>query len=291
MGYDKYSVSSRSVRAKALGYETKGVAEIFKNKNLDNAMNPHGIAIRESRDSDEHPNSLAIVLGLDVTGSMDDIPAHLVANGLPTIMGNIIEHGFPDPQVLFLAVGDHRCDRAPLQVGQFESGDEKLDQWLTDVFLEGKGGGNGGESYLLAWYFAGHHTSIDCFEKRGKKGLLITIGDEPTHRSIPERTMREIMGKGEYGDYTAEYLLEKAQEKYHVYHIHTTQTKTGKRPETIEGWKELIGENLIIIEKADEVSKVITDLVLQHTSLQGPYAQDEMRKMQSETVIPTNIIL
>ena len=85
---------------------------------------------------------------------MGHVPHALVQDGLPHIMETILKKGVEDPQVLFLAIGDHTCDEAPLQVGQFESSDELLDRWLTDVYLEGHGGGNDGESYMLAWYFA-----------------------------------------------------------------------------------------------------------------------------------------
>ncbi|WP_417908827.1 hypothetical protein [Candidatus Electronema sp. PJ] len=261
MGWGSYSVDDRAARAASVGYGTKSAHEIFSQRSINNAMNPHGIRVRESRDSAEHPNSVAIILALDVTGSMGSIPHHLVKEGLPKIMGRIIQSGTPDPQLLFLAIGDHECDNSPLQVGQFESNDELLDKWLTDVYLEGGGGGNAGESYLLAWYFAGFHTAIDCFEKRKQKGFLFTIGDEPTLPAVPAAALKHIMGDGQYETYSASVLLDRARELYHVFHLHIRQTSAGSNQYTMDGWKQLMGEQLIILDRHEDVSKVIPDII------------------------------
>jgi hypothetical protein len=281
MGYGSYSVADRDTRATTLGYYTKPTNEIFKQRSINNAMNPHGIVVRESRDSTEHPNVVSIVLALDVTGSMGSIPHHLVKEGLPTIMGTITEKGIKDPQLLFLAIGDHECDNSPLQVGQFESNDELLDKWLTDVYLEGGGGGNAGESYLLAWYFASKHTAIDCFDKRGQKGFLFTIGDEPVLKSVPAKVLTSIMGDGQYENYSATTLLDKARERYNVYHLHIKQTGAGSRQETIDGWKQLMSDNLVVVEKHEDVSTIIADLIIKGTPPKG----------KSPVVDKTDIIL
>jgi hypothetical protein len=261
MGGGTYSYSDRSIRSATMGYTTKSTQEIFKERNINSAMNPYGVGIRESCDSEEHPNSLPIIIALDVTGSMGSVPHFLVKEGFPEIMDSIIKSGINDPQVLFLGIGDHECDKAPLQVGQFESSDELLDKWLTTIFLEGGGGGNDGESYLLAWYFAAYHTRIDSFDKRGKKGFLFTIGDEPTLNEIPKVFLKGMMGDGQYENYSSVKLLEKAIEKYNVYHIHIKETGAGSSRSTMNGWKQLMGENLIIAEHRTDVVKIITDVV------------------------------
>jgi hypothetical protein len=267
MGLGKYSATSRAVRADSLGYGTKSAREIFKERNMNSAMNPAGVDIRESRDSDEHPLSLSIVLGLDVTGSMGSIPHYLIKEGLPNIMASIIESGVKHPQLMFLGIGDHECDKAPLQVGQFESSDALLDHWLTSVYIEGGGGGNFGESYLLAWYFAAFHTSIDCLEKRNSKGFLFTIGDEPCLKGIKKYHLERIMGpKNEFNkDYTAMELLKKAREKYNVYHLHLEQGSNGMVESVIRSWDEM-GEDFIRIKnKKDVVNKIVEIVTTQAT--------------------------
>jgi len=248
-------------------YASSSLHETFKQRNINNAMNPYGVGIRESRDSEEHPNSVPIIIGLDVTGSMGFVPHEIVKHGLPNIMGNIIQKGIPDPQVLFLGIGDHECDQSPLQVGQFESNDELLDKWLTDVWIEGRGGGNGGESYMLAWYFAAYHTQLDSLDNRQKKGYLFTIGDEPVLRHLPERVIANIMGPGQYQDFTSAELFERAREMYHVYHIHVTSTMSGGRSHVVNDWKELLQDNLLIANGAEDIADIISDKVIEQVSL------------------------
>ena len=270
MGWGTYSEVSRSVRSQNLGYETKPIDQIFERRSLTNQMNPLNVDLRESRDSAEHPNSVAIILGLDVTGSMGRIPHYLVKEGLPKLVTKIIEAGIKDPQILFVGIGDHLYDSAPLQIGQFESSDELLDKWLTDIYLEGGGGGNGGESYSLAWHFAATRTAIDCFEKRNQKGFIFTIGDEPCHKELSVKSLKEILGKGDERGYDSAELLAMAQEKYNVYHIHMAHGPMSSDPYVINGWKELMGDNLIVCKDKEEVSRLIPEKVIEPFNAVNP---------------------
>jgi hypothetical protein len=265
MGGQSYSSSSRFERASASGYYSKSRDDIFiqnKKCKIHSEMNPNGVTIREARDSDAHPNSIPIIIALDVTGSMGHIPHELVKDGLPKIMSGIIQHGISDPQVLFLGIGDHECDSAPLQISQFESGDVELDMWLTRTYIEGGGGGNGGESYALAHYFATNHTVTDNWEKRGEKGFLFTIGDEPNLRNYPSRALNEIMGNGDIATFTDVEILAKAQEKWNVYHI-----MPGKETRNAKAyWKELLGQNFIWVNSSNQVADAIRDIVISNCS-------------------------
>ena len=57
-----------------------------------------------------------------------------------------------DPSISFCAIGDHTCDYAPLQIGEFGQGKE-IDQIISKMYLEGGGGGGHIESYELSAYF------------------------------------------------------------------------------------------------------------------------------------------
>lgn len=263
MGNSSYSISDRSIRASNVGYSTKSVNEIFTQnveKKIHKEMSPSGVVFRECRDSEAHPNAIPVQFYLDVTGSMGHIPHDMIKEGLPTLMGSLIQHGVPDVALMFGAIGDHECDRYPLQIGQFESGDAELDMWLTRTYLEGGGGGNAGESYLIAWYFAAKHVKTDAFEKRKQKGFVFTIGDEPCLKNLPVSAVKGIMDKTAVGqsNYTLAELLAEAQNQNHVYHIHLDHGGRSCDP----AWKELLGKNLIEITDYKTVSRVISDIIL-----------------------------
>lgn len=263
MGYGSYDISKRSVRYMSSNFDQKSAREIFSSY-MNESMSPRNVGIRESRDSEEHPNSLPIIIALDVTGSMLGIPEHFVREGLPNLMKILTSAGIKDPQIMFLAIGDHVCDQAPIQVSQFESDDEHLDQWLTRVWLEGKGGGNGGESYCLAHYFAAKHTVLDSFEKRGQKGFLFTIGDEPFLTDYPASVLRQIFGDDglEKEVYDASELVQMSQESYNVHHMHMLGGSNGSNKRILPVWEKLLGENVHEVKFEAELIQEIANCII-----------------------------
>lgn len=262
MGYSKWSDSAydflKDTRAGA------SADDIFTNNRAGRAsdrMLPKGVKFRESRDSDIHPDSLAIGVFLDETGSMGRIPEILVREKLGPLMNTLIDHGVAHPQILFGGVGDHHSDKFPLQVGQFESGTAELDQWLTDIYLEGNGGGQNRESYTLAWLFAARHTTTDCFEKRGQKGFLFTIGDEAAWDVLEADALKAIMGYAEAEDLTDQQLLEEAQRTYNVFHIHVNEGSYRDDPKVLGYWKKMLGERLIILNDYNAIAETIASVV------------------------------
>ena len=260
MGYGSWDSVTYSSNACSNSYTTSSRSEIFTQRDINPEMDLTKSAthIRESRDSEEHPNSLPIIIALDETGSMGSIPEILIKDYFPKLMNSIIDScGIKDPQIMFMGIGDHECDHCPCQVGQFESETLTLDSALKKIYLEGRGGANKGESYLLAWLIAANHTDIDSFNKRNQKGYLFTIGDEPTLSRISANVMKSLTGVEYEKDYTWQEAYEAACEKYNVYHIHIKHAGDRHGKDVEQQMKDLLQEHLLISRKENLIETII----------------------------------
>lgn len=223
-------------------------------------MNPRGVRIRESRDSDQHPHSHAVGVLFDVTGSMQGVPRILQAH-LPKLMGLLIRKGYLDhPQILIGAIGDATCDAAPLQVGQFESGIE-IEEDLGRLYLEGGGGGHITESYELALYFMARHTAMDCYEKRGQRGYLFVIGDEIPYARVKRKEVSAIIGDKLQTNVPVEDVIAELQRTYDVYHVLPRMTSNWNNPEVRRRWVELLGQKALRLEEPAAICELIASTI------------------------------
>jgi hypothetical protein len=219
-------------------------------------LDPFGVRVRESRDSDEHPTSLAIAVLFDVTGSMGYVPRRLQEK-LPQLFGLLQRKGYVEhPQILFGAVGDAVTDRVPLQVGQFES-DNRMDVQLGNIFLEGNGGGQMTESYQLAAYFMARHTSIDCFEKRGKRGYLFFIGDEMCYPAVRAAEVRRVIGGERAENISTEAIFAELRRAYDTYYILPEGASYVGNDRVLGHWRGLLGQHVIQLDCLDAVCETI----------------------------------
>src|SRR5262245_56479617 len=187
---------------------------IFTSSALHPDLDPKLCKVRESRDSALNPASNAIICALDVTGSMGMIADALARHGLGTLVEEILRRKpVSDPHVMCMGVGDATCDAGPLQVTQFEA-DIRIAEQLQELWLEKGGGGNCFESYDLPWYFAAMHTAIDCFEKRGRKGYLFTVGDEEPSPGLLRAQVKRVTGDDMQRDLAARDLIAMASRTY-----------------------------------------------------------------------------
>lgn len=241
----------------------KTTSEIFKNNKISNNLNPFDVKVRESRDSKENPNSTAIIVGVDVTGSMGIIADNLVKNGLGIMVEEILKRKpVTDPHLMLCAIGDAYYDRSPFQVTQFEA-DLKIAKQLEDFYLEHGGGGNCFESYNLPWYFASMHTSIDCYEKRNKKGYIFTIGDEEAPKDLTKSQIKQIFNDDVEINYTSEQLYDMASKMYNIFHIVVEEGSHAKHSLTkvLNSWNNLIGQKVIRLSNYKDLAQVIVSTI------------------------------
>ena len=222
--------------------------------------NKAGKLVREAFDSDAHPDTLAIGVAFDVTGSMRSRPREFVQK-LPELMEALVKKGFVQhPQILFGAIGDATCDDVPIQVGQFESGNE-MDSALTKMHLEGGGGGHITESYELMMYYLARHTEMDCLNKRGKKGYLFLIGDEIPYAKVSKAAVKKHIGDELEADVPTTKVLDELRQKFEVFWLMPGGTNHWGDPGVEEPLRDMFGQNFSKLENPSEVCERIATTI------------------------------
>lgn len=205
------------------------------------SLNPFGITARECLSSIDHPNATPIVVAMDVTRSRGE-DAKIMHTELPQFLSALIRGGYvPDPQILFAAIGDATAgDKAPLQVGQFES-DNRMDECLENMFLEEGGGGTGQESYELAAYFFSEKTKLDVVAD-GRKGYMFIIGDEGYYPKVSKAQVKELIGDDLPEDLDSVTVFQKLQEKFHVMFVYPKKSWQERISDIDEEMKQRLTE-------------------------------------------------
>lgn len=262
MGGGSWTKASYDCSIRTMGFESKdvmaasSVQNIYKMRGLSKELDPRGV-IRECRDSEEHPNTIPVILALDVTGSMGNA-ARVCASKLDEIMEELYK-SVTDIEFMMMGIGDLAYDSAPIQASQFESDIRILDQ-TTKIYFEFGGGGNSFESYTAAWYFGLNNTDLDCW-KRGRKGIIITMGDEPLNPYLPGKALSEALGVNTQ-DVDTDELYKQVIKKFDVYHIAIKDQSSYYRYESKikDSWGKLLGQRLIISE-SNKLPGVIASIV------------------------------
>lgn len=250
--------------------QAKGVNPLVDPLIRAGTASPHaGQVMREVMISDEHPNPTAIAVVLDVTGS--NIQAATVAHSkLPQLHGLLQRKGYAeDPQILFGAIGDAFSDEVPLQMGQFES-DNRMDEQLEAIYLEGNGGGQRHETYELAAYFLAHHTYMEPFERYGKKGYVFFIGDEMPYQTVQRayngyyrgrgHTLESLTGDVLEGDIPTERVFEELKAKFEVFFLFQKQGSY-QAQDILPTWRKLLGERAVVLDDPAAVCEFIAGLL------------------------------
>ena len=192
----------------------RSAQDMYRARGLSPDLDPYKVT-RECCDSEEHPQTEPVILALDVTGSMGGALLK-TASSLGVIMQDILDK-YKDVEFMIMGIGDLSYDRGPIQISQFES-DIRIAEHLDKIWFERGGGGNSFESYTAAWYMGLHHTALDCW-KRGQKGIIITLGDEPLNPYLPGGRLEQLTGDRLQGDVETRDLYRSALEKFEIFHV------------------------------------------------------------------------
>lgn len=233
-------------------------SQMYTSCSVDPILNPMNV-MRECRDSEEHPNTVSVILAIDETGSMSDCLME-VASSLNEIISKLYET-VDDLEICVMGIGDLAYDHGAIQIGQFES-DIRIAEQLDKIWFEKGGGGNSYESYTAAWYMAARHTDLDCW-KRGKKGIIITLGDEMINPYLPKDALQRLTGDALQSDIETGDLYLEVSQKYDVYHIFVdhnryTHMRAGTDSET---FKDVIGDDHVYIANVNQISDTIIGIV------------------------------
>lgn len=261
--FKSYSKSvGRSVSKSGVIDSVYSNQEMFKARTIDPALNPKNV-IRECCDSAEHPNTLPVILALDVTGSMGDAAVE-VAKKLNIIMTKLYEK-ISDVEFMVMGIGDLAYDDYPIQASQFES-DIRIAEQLDKIYFEFGGGGNSFESYTAAWYFGSRHTKLDCLN-RGRKGIIITMGDEQLNPYLPLKGRRsglmEAIGDNLQSDVETKDLYDEASQKFNIYHLDVSHGYRWDKEDEIEkSYKKYLDDIHFRKVTMDSIANEIVDIII-----------------------------
>ena len=260
--YTSYSKSvGRSVSKDGTISGSYSNQDMFKATNIDPALDPKNV-IRECCDTEEHPNTVPVILALDVTGSMGQAAVE-VAKKLNVIMTKLYEK-VTDVEFLIMGIGDLACDTCPIQASQFES-DIRIAEQLDKIYFEFGGGGNNYESYTAAWYFGSRHTKLDCLN-RGRKGIIITMGDEQLNPYLPLRGrysgLIEATGDNLQEDVETKDLYNEVSKKFNIYHLDVNHGRRWDEDEIETSYRKYLDDVHFRKVTMDSITNEIVDIII-----------------------------
>lgn len=263
MGSGNYSSQDWDNYSRSQGFAHKAPTQVINTSRAFDDFLPINFknGRRESRDSVDNPNSTAIIVAGDVTGSMGQLAGQLIKDGLATfatLMHEPDRKPLSDPHIMGMAVGDANGDAVPIQCTQFEA-DIRVIQQFEKLYVEGGGLGNGSEGYIIPWVVAAMMTDIDCFEKRGEKGVLFTYGDDGPTPSLTRQQARTYLNLELADDISATEALAMVQRKYDVYHL--LVNGSDQNPHIANAWKALLGERAIPVIDHTKIPEIMVGIL------------------------------
>lgn len=109
----------------------------------------------------------------------------------------------------------------------------------------------------------------DALEKRGIKGCLITISDEPIHKTLPKEAITHYIGDECGEDLATSFIYRECAKKWDIYHIHVEHGGYYGVERVSNSWKPYVGDNLIISDKehvGESIARIVSNSYGQQTN-------------------------
>lgn len=100
--------------------------------------------------------------------------------------------------------------------------------------------------------------------KRGKKGILITMGDEPLNPYLPAEELSKVTGDYLQGDVETKDLYQAACEKFDIYHLAVDDKATSYRyyaSRINETWGKYLDSDHFRVVSLDSIVPQIINIV------------------------------
>ena len=267
MGSTTYS--SSDWKSYSTTASTKTVDQIYTKSTMDPKNNPVNITVRESRDSDAHPETIPVFINVDGSGSMGPLSLQ-IARKVGTLFEELIklhkEGKIPYPQVAVGIFRDVRADASTFyQVTQFESDTATLMAQVENFALVGTGGGgNRSESEGLAWFMGTSKVVHDHFLKRGRKGIFVTIGDEEVPPDLSSSDIKTVFDDTAATSLSNKELIDALSKQWHVFHLMVEEGSHMKwYPDDVKrSWSKLLGEHAVLLSRTEAMVETVTALVM-----------------------------
>jgi hypothetical protein len=214
---------------------------------------------------------LAVVLAVDVTGSMKEWPG-LIFQKIPTLYSEAnvalqgiklgeLEKGKKVDGVLemaVIAIGDAPAgDRVPLQVGDFAKGSD-LVNIVNRIYPEGGGRGNAKESYDLALYYVDRHCKTPNVPKSAKP-ILIIAGDEGFYEEVDPGCVNALIGDDIKQPRKTEDVIERIKKKFDTYMLRPEPSNYNYAP-IHKQWQDALGSQRVL--RMDDPARLV-DCIIQ----------------------------
>ena len=232
---------------------------------------------KKVKPKDLFPKSLStnseapLVIGFDVTASMDDWPV-TICSKLPYLEYEGQEYLGDGMEISWCAFGDATMnDKYPFQARKFCKG-EKLKTELDKLVHEGGGGGNACESYdLAALYYSRNCEMPEAI----RKPIFIFICDEGIMTSTDPGGWTNTDGDGDWKKWFGALC-----QKFSVYCI---RKNYGSRDRAVhDQWIEALGEDRVVrLQDPNRVVDVIFGLLAKETG-RIDYFEDELTDRQGK---------